>query len=525
MAGKDKAEGHAIGIDLGTTYSCVAVWQYDHVEIIVNDQGYRTTPSHVAFTDAEILVGDAAFNQLIRNPSNSIFDAKRLIGRRFSDACVQDDIKLWPFKVIEGPHDKPTIVVTHKGQEKQFSAEEISSMLLGKMREIAEAFLGSTVKNAVITVPAYFSDSQRQATKNAAISASLKVSRIINEPTAAAIAYGLDKKAGWYSKRNVMMFDFGGGTLDVSLVTISCGVFDVKATAGDTHLGGEDLDNRMVKYCVEQFKRKNNLDVTGNSKALRRLKNSCEKAKRRLSFTSSTDIEIDCLHEGSDFCTTITRAKFEELNRDFFIKCMEPVNKCLEDAKMDVSSIHDVVLVGGSSRIPKVQELLQNVFKGKELCKGINPDEAVAYGAAVQAAVLNGKGNEKLQDLTLLDVTPLSLGVETGRERDMTVVIPRNTKMPVKRNYTVTTRHDNQAVVRFAVYEGESTTTVNNYFLGDFRLKDIPPAPRGVPKFNIVFDIDSNGILNVSAEDMLTGQKKGITLTNDTTCEGIERIM
>ncbi|XP_050143742.1 heat shock cognate 70 kDa protein-like [Malus sylvestris] len=395
MAGKDTAAGHAIGIDLGTTYSCVAVWQYDHVEIIVNDQGYRTTPSHVAFTDAEILVGEAAFNQLIRNPSNSIFDAKRLIGRRFSDACVQDDIKLWPFKVIEGPHEKPTIVVTHKGQEKQLAAEEISSMVLGKMREIAEAFLGSTVKSAVVTVPAYFSDSQRQATKNAAISAGLKVLRVINEPTAAAIAYGLDRKAGWYSKRNVMMFDFGGGTLDVSLVTISCGVFDVKATAGDTHLGGEDLDNRMVNYCVEQFKRKNNLDVTGNSKALRRLKNSCEKAKRRLSFT------------------------------------------------------------------------------------------------------------------------PLLLGVETGRERDMTVVIPRNTKMPVKRNYTVTTRHDNQAVVRFAVYEGESTTTVNNYFLGDFRLKDIPPAPRGVPKFNIVFDIDSNGILNVCAEDMLTGQKKGITLTND----------
>ncbi|KAM1019999.1 hypothetical protein ACFX2I_041327 [Malus domestica] len=507
MAGEG---GHVIGIDLGTTYSCVAVWQHDHVEIIVNDQGNRTTPSHVAFNDSETLVGDAAFNQVIRNPVNSIFDAKRLIGRRFSDLSVQNDLKLWPFKVTKGADDKPIIVVTCKGEEKQFSAEEISSMDVAKMRETAEAFLGSIVKSAVITVPAYFSDSQRQSTKNAAITAGLQVMHIINEPTAAAFAYGIDKKAGWYSKRNVMMFDFGGGTLDVSLVTISCGVFDVKATAGDTHFGGEDIDNKLVNYCVEQFKRKNNLDVTGNSKALRRLKNSCEKAKKRLSFASTIDIEIDCLHEGIDFYTTITRAKFEELNRDYFIKCMESVNKCLEDAKMDVSSVHDVVLVGGSSRIPNVQELLQNVFKGKELCKGINPDEAVAYGAAVQAAVLSGKGNEKLQDLTLFDVTPLSLGVETGCERDMTVVIPRNTKMPIKKNYTVTTRHDNQAVVRFAVYEG------SKIFLS---------APRGVPKFNIIFDIDSNGILNVSAEDMLTGQTKGITLTNDTACEGIEKIM
>ncbi|KAM1126048.1 hypothetical protein ACFX2B_040774 [Malus domestica] len=316
MAGEG---GHVIGIDLGTTYSCVAVWQHDHVEIIVNDQGNRTTPSHVAFNDSETLVGDAAFNQVIRNPVNSIFDAKRLIGRRFSDPSVQNDLKLWPFKVTKGADDKPIIVVTCKGEEKQFSAEEISSMDVAKMRETAEAFLGSIVKSAVITVPAYFSDSQHQSTKNAAITAGLQVMHIINEPTAAAFAYGIDKKAGWYSKRNVMMFDFGGGTLDVSLVTISCGVFDVKATVGDTHLGGEDIDNKLVNYCVEQFKRKNNLDVTGNSKALRRLKNSCEKAKKRLSFASTIDIEIDCLHEGIDFYTTITRAKFEELNRDYFI--------------------------------------------------------------------------------------------------------------------------------------------------------------------------------------------------------------
>ncbi|XP_061999495.1 heat shock cognate 70 kDa protein-like [Rosa rugosa] len=518
-------EVHAIGIDLGTTYSCVAVWQHDHAEVIVNDQGNRTTPSQVAFTDTETFVGDAAFNQIIRNPTNSIFDAKRLIGRRFSDASVQSDIKLWPFKVIEGPDDKPMIVVTHMGQEKQYSAEDISSMVLLKMREIAEAYVGSTVKNAVITVPAYFSDSQRYATKNAAITAGLKVMLMINEPTAAAIAYGLDKKASWYRKRTVMMFDFGGGTLDVSLLTISGGIFQVNATAGDSHLGGEDIDSQMVKHCVEHFKRKHNLDIDGNPKALGKLKSACEKAKRRLSFSFSTDVEIDCLYQNTDFYITFTRAKFEEINKDFFNQCMVPVEKCLKDAKMDKGSVDDVVLVGGSSRIPKVQQLLQNVFEGKELCKGINPDEAIAQGAAIQAAVLSGNGNGKLQDCSLLDVTPFSLGVETGREREMTVVIPRNSSIPIRRNYTVTTRHDNQAVVKFAVYEGESKTTVNNYFLGDFRLQDIPPAPKGVPKFNICFDIDASGILNVSAEDMLTGQKKGITFTNDRNSDGIERVM
>ncbi|XP_028212815.1 heat shock cognate 70 kDa protein-like [Glycine soja] len=401
MAGK--GDGPAIGIDLGTTYSCVEVWQHDRVEIIANDQGNRTTPSYVAFTDSERLIGDAAKNQVTMNPVNTVFDAKRLIGRRFSDASVQSDMKLWPFKVIPGPADKPMIVVNYKGEDKQFSAEEISSMVLMKMREIAEAYLGSTVKNAVVTVPAYFNDSQRQATKDAGVIAGLNVMRIINEPTAAAIAYGLDKKATSVGEKNVLIFDLGGGTFDVSLLTIEEGIFEVKATAGDTHLGGEDFDNRMVNHFVQEFKRKHKKDINGNPRALRRLRTACERAKRTLSSTAQTTIEIDSLYEGVDFYTTITRARFEELNRDLFRKCMEPVEKCLRDAKMGKSTVHDVVLVGGSTRIPKVQQLLQDFFNGKELCKSINPDEAVAYGAAVQAAILSGEGNEKVQDLLLLD--------------------------------------------------------------------------------------------------------------------------
>ncbi|KAL6131452.1 hypothetical protein ACLB2K_069828 [Fragaria x ananassa] len=533
MAGK---EGHAIGIDLGTKYSCVGVWKHDNndVEIIVNDQGSRTTPSCVAFTETELLVGEAAFNQVMRNPENSIFDVKRLIGRKFSDTTVQSDKKLWPFKVVEGPDDKPMILVTHKGKEKQCAPEEISSMVLAKMREIAETYLGSTVKNAVITVPAYFNNSQREATKKAGITAGLNVLRIINEPTAAAIAYGLDKKAGWYSKRNVLIFDLGGGTLDVSLLTIGDGVFEVKATAGDTHLGGEDFDNKMVNFCVEEFKRKHNLDVSGNIRTLRRLRNACEKAKRRLSFTTTTDIEIECLHKGIDFDVTFTRAKFEQLNLDFFHKCMEPVEKCLEDAKMDVHSVHDVVLAGGSSRIPKVQELLQNVFKGKELCKSINPDEAIANGAAVQAAVLTG-GNlhGKLQNFTLLDVTPLSLGTNSADLSDplklkqyMSVVIPRNSRIPIKKKEIYVTVRDNQEEVDFPVYEGESRIPTQNNLLGTFSLDDIPPAPAGEAKFEVCFDIDANGILSVSAEDMSTGQKKGITINSaGRAFEGIESAM
>ena len=512
MSKSSTKQSTAIGIDLGTTYSCVGIMRNDRVEILANDQGNRTTPSYVAFTDNERLLGDAAKNQAAINPNNTIYDAKRLIGRKFNDPTVQSDKKLWSFNIEKGNDDKPRVNVDYLGEKKLFKAEEISAMILTKMKETAEAYLGEKVTKAVITVPAYFNDAQRSATKDAGTIAGLEVLRIINEPTAAAIAYGIDKMGD--KERNILIFDCGGGTHDVTLLTIDGGIFEVKATSGNSHLGGEDFDNRLVKHLVEEFKRKNKKDITDNKRALRRLRTACERAKRSLSSATQSSIEIDSLYEGLDFYTSITRARFEELCSDLFRDTIKPVDNVLADAKLGKSQINEIILVGGSTRIPKIQKMLSDMFSGKELNKSINPDESVAYGAAVQAFVLDGGKSRSTDDILLLDVCPLSVGIETSGGI-MTPLVKRNTTIPVAKSQVFSTYSDNQPGVHIQVYQGERTMTKDCSKLGDFHLDGIASAPRGVPQIDVRFDIDANGIMNVAAEDKATQKSNKITITND----------